>query len=138
MSFRGLFVGIDRYEDERIPWLSGAVRDAAALHALFTDTVGEEAVLLADGDATTAAIRAALLELRQASAPTDVVVLAFAGHGSEGHHLIPCDADAQNLPGTCISLDELADSVAEIPGSMLLCVLDCCFSGGFGARVFST
>jgi helicase len=138
MAFRGLFVGIDRYEDERIPRLSGAVRDASALHALFTDTVGEDAVLLADADATAAAIREALCHLRQLSAPTDVVVLAFAGHGSERHHLIPCDADPQNLPGTCISLDELASSVAEIPGSMLLCVLDCCFSGGFGARVFST
>jgi helicase len=138
MAFRGLFVGIDRYRDSRIPWLSGAVRDAAALHALFTDTVGEDAILLRDDAATRAAISGALAHLRDAAVPDDVVILAFAGHGSETHELIPYDADTADLRGTCISLDALGEAVEQIPGETLLCVLDCCFSGGFGSRVFAT
>ena len=138
VAFRGLFVGIDRYDDPRVPWLSGAVRDAAALHALFADTVGDSAVLLTDQAATAEAIRAALVDLREASTPADLVVLAFAGHGSEQHQLIPYDADAGDLTGSCIFLNELADAIAAIAGETLFCVLDCCFSGGFGARVFST
>lgn len=46
--FRGLFVGIDRYQDGRVPWLAGAARDSAALHALFTDSLGDASGLSPD------------------------------------------------------------------------------------------
>ena len=34
MAFKGLFIGIDRYDSPEINWLSCANRDAKALHAL--------------------------------------------------------------------------------------------------------
>jgi hypothetical protein len=37
MNFRGLFVGIDRYQSPFVKRLNCACRDATALHALFTD-----------------------------------------------------------------------------------------------------
>ncbi len=40
MAFKGLFIGIDRYNSTEINWLSCASRDATALHALFSDTLG--------------------------------------------------------------------------------------------------
>ena len=40
MAFKGLFIGIDRYASAEINWLSCAIRDAKALHGLFTDTLG--------------------------------------------------------------------------------------------------
>ena len=46
--FRGLHIGIDRYADPNVQWLSGAVRDAEALHAMFAGTSGTGAVLLTD------------------------------------------------------------------------------------------
>jgi ATP-dependent DNA helicase len=49
MAFRGLFIGIDRYASTEITWLSCAQRDAMALHALCTDTLGGEAILVTDG-----------------------------------------------------------------------------------------
>ena len=48
MAFKGLFIGIDRYASPGVNWLSCASRDATALHALFTDTLGGETTLLTD------------------------------------------------------------------------------------------
>ncbi len=136
--FRGLHIGIDRYADPNIQWLSGAVRDAEALHALFADTFGSKPALLTDESATGSAIRAALEALAFEAEDDDIVAITYAGHGSEDHHLIPYDGDIHRITDTCISLGELADLLSAIPGTVLFCVLDCCFSGGLGARVFST
>jgi hypothetical protein len=46
MTFRGMFVGIDRYASAEVSWLSCASRDATALHALFSDTLGGDTTLL--------------------------------------------------------------------------------------------
>jgi ATP-dependent DNA helicase len=133
--FRSLHVGIDRYADPGLQWLSGAVRDAEALHALFADTFGTGPALLCDKAATASGIRTALVTL--ASEADDVVVVTFAGHGTEDHYLVPYDADTRSIPDTCIGLAELAGLLSAIPGATLFCALDCCFSGGLGARVFS-
>ena len=50
--FRGLFIGVDRYASPGINWLSCARRDAMALHGLFSDSIGGEAALLTDAEAT--------------------------------------------------------------------------------------
>ncbi len=78
MAFKGLFIGIDRYASAEINWLSCAGRDATALHALFSDTLGGETRLLTDGEATVAAIREAFEQLMRTD-PDDVVVIAFSG-----------------------------------------------------------
>ena len=46
MSFKGLFIGIDRYSSAEINCLSCARRDATALRALFMDTFGGTGTLL--------------------------------------------------------------------------------------------
>jgi hypothetical protein len=86
MTFKGLFIGIDRYASAEINWLSCASRDATALHALFSDSLGGETTLLTDGQATVTGIRERFERLA-ASGPDDVVVIAFSGHGAEevGH-----------------------------------------------------
>ncbi len=134
MAFRGLFVGIDRYASPRINWLSCAQRDATALHALFTDNLGGAPVLLTDSDATGEAIEQRFESLVQCS-EEDVVVVAFSGHGSETHELVTYDADPDRLEETAISLETLTQWFARIPARRLVCILDCCFSGGMGAKV---
>lgn len=139
MKFHGLFIGIDRYADLNIQWLSGAVRDARAIHALFADTIPDSShVLLTDGDATASGIRAALAALAAQSGPDDVVFIFYAGHGSETHEIVCFDTDVRDLAGTSLPLDELADTLSGIEGTTILCALDCCFSGGLGSRVFAT
>lgn len=133
MAFKGLFIGIDRYASAEINWLACASRDATALHGLFTDTLGGETMLLTDSQATVAAIRELFEQLATASAD-DVVVVAFSGHGTETHELVAHDTDPHDIPGTTIPLTTLGDWCARIPARRLLIVLDCCFSGGMGAK----
>jgi len=133
MAFKGLFIGIDRYASPEINWLSCASRDAQALHALFTDTLGGETVLLTDEQATVAAIRERFEQLFTCS-PDDVVVIAFSGHGTETHELVGHDTDPYDLASTTIPLTTLGEWCSRIPSWRLLIVLDCCFSGGMGAK----
>jgi helicase len=133
MTFKGLFIGIDRYASAEINWLSCASRDATALHALFTGTLGGETTLLTDGQATAAAIGQCFDRL-VASDPDDVVVIAFSGHGTETHELVTHDTDPYDLAATTIPLTTLGEWCARIPARRLLIVLDCCFSGGMGAK----
>ncbi len=134
MTFRGLFVGIDRYDSAKISWLSCAKRDATALHALFTDNLDGEAKLLVDREATRLAIQQQLICLATCN-EDDIVVVAFSGHGTETHQLVTYDTDIRDLDGTSIPLDLLTNWISQIPARRLICILDCCFSGGMGAKV---
>jgi replicative superfamily II helicase len=131
--FRGLFIGVDRYASPAINWLSCARRDAVALHALFSDTLGGSAALLVDDDATRANIEKSFANL-SACSQDDFVVIAFSGHGTETHEIVTYDADISALNQTCIPLDLLSEWFAKIPARNLVFVLDCCFSGGMGAK----
>jgi replicative superfamily II helicase len=133
MAFYGLFVGINRHSSKLINELSFARRDAVAMHALFTDTLGGDTKLLTDEEATRAAIEEELGRLTTCS-KDDVVVISFSGHGAPTHQLVTYDADRRNLEGTCIPLDVFAGWLSRIPARRLVCILDCCFSGGMGAK----
>jgi helicase len=133
-AFHGVFIGVDRYVSPRMNWLSCAKRDAVALEALFSDTLGGTTTLLVDEQATRAAIEAAFQELAGCD-PEDTVVISFSGHGSESHELITYDANPYDLSQTAIPLDELATWFGQIPARRLILLLDCCFSGGIGAKV---
>ena len=136
-QFHGLFVGVNRYASTDIDNLASAVRDASALHALYSDNLGDTCRLITDSDATTARLRAELRELQTTSSENDVVVIAFSGHGSDTHEIVTYDADLYDLPSTALPLDELTELVSAIPAKHLLVVLDCCFSGGAGAKVLN-
>jgi replicative superfamily II helicase len=133
MAFKGLFIGIDRYASPGVNWLTCSSRDATALHALFTDTLGGTTKLLLDEEATVAAIREQF-EVLATSDPDDVVVIAFSGHGTETHELATCETDIYDLATTAIPLTTLGDWCARIKARRLLIVLDCCFSGAMGAK----
>ncbi|MDR3638884.1 MAG: DEAD/DEAH box helicase [Isosphaeraceae bacterium] len=135
MALHALFIGIDRFASPRINWLNCARRDAVALHALFTDTFGAGGVLLEDKNATRAAIEAWFRSV-QGCSPDDVVIITFSGHGSTTYELMTYDADPRDLSNTAIPLATLSEWFSAVPARRLLCVLDCCFSGGMGAKVF--
>jgi len=89
--------------------------------------------LLTDEQATRAAIQEEFRRLETA-ATHDVVVVAFSGHGSETHELVAYDTDPYDIAGTSIPLTILGERCARTPCRRLLIVLDCCFSGGMGAK----
>lgn len=134
MKFYGLFIGIDRYESPSIAWLSCAKKDAKALHALFSDSLGGSSKLLLDNEATKANIQQELLSLTACS-DEDVVVIMYSGHGTETHELVTYDADIKDIVNTSISLEVLTEWFSKIPAKNLICILDCCFSGEMGSKV---
>jgi helicase len=134
MAFRGLFIGIDRYQSPDINELSCARRDAVALDALFADTLGGTTVLITDKDATRDRIAAEFAALENCD-PDDTVVIGFSGHGSETHELVTHDTDFYNVTATAIPLDDVQEWFSRIPAKRLIFILDCCFSGGIGAKV---
>jgi replicative superfamily II helicase len=134
MAFRGFFIGIDRYRSPDIDELSCARRDAVALEALFADTLGGTTVLLTDQHATRKRIAAEFAALEDCD-PDDMVVIAFSGHGSETHELVAHDTDIDNIATTALPLDAVQEWFSRIPAKRLIFFLDCCFSGGLGAKV---
>lgn len=134
MTFHGLFIGIDRYASPLVSELSCARRDAVALEAIFNDTLGGTTQLLTDSEATRDRIAAEFTALAECDAD-DTVVIAFSGHGSETHELVTYDTDPRDLQGTAIPLDQMQLWFAKIPASRLIFIVDCCFSGGLGAKV---
>lgn len=136
MAFRTLFIGINKHEDAGIPELTGAARDAQALHALFQDTfAGLDAKLLVDQQATYSAISGAIDNTLLGALEDDVVILSFAGHGTPSHQLVAFDTDRDDISSTAISMYDLAHKFQASRARAVLCVLDCCFSGAAPARV---
>lgn len=136
MGVRAVFVGVDRFADPTIRDLTGCRSDAIALHALFNDAIQELAsTLLVDENATGARVRAAFRSTLADAEPEDVAVVSFSGHGSPDHRLVVHDALKADLPGTAIEMVELAALFKSCRARVVLCLLDCCFSGGAPARV---
>ena len=139
MAVKGLFVGIDKHQDKQIPELSGARRDATALWALFTDSIdGLVARLLVDATATHAEVSQAIRGALSHAQTDDVIVISFAGHGSPDGNMVLFDTDAGNLSGTALSMATLAEAFKTTKARVVLCILDCCFSGQAPARVLES
>ena len=133
---RGAFIGVDKHSDPGIRDLSGAVRDATAIHALFQDSIpGLSSVFLCNERATASDVKAALTTVLGAAAADDIVIVTFSGHGTRDHRLVMHDTDRKNLVGTTIGMDEIAASFKACKAKAVLCLIDCCFSGGAPARV---
>lgn len=124
------------YADARVRDLTGARRDATALWALLSDTLpGNDVRLVVDGEATITEVRCVLDATLGAAGPDDTVIVSFSGHGSHDHRLAVHDTVLDDLAGTTISMDELAARFRATHARAVLCILDCCFSGGAPARV---
>lgn len=136
MAFKAVFIGVNKHLDPGIPELSGAVRDAQALHALFKDTFPEiDARLLLDSGATLQEIRAGLDHSLSEATEEDVVVVSIAGHGTEGHQIVAYDTDRDEIGSSTLPMDELAERFQKSKARAILCIVDSCFSGAAPARV---
>lgn len=130
------FVGIDKYTDPNIQDLTGAQRDARALWALFSDTLPDlKSTLVTDSKATTSGVRQVLDKTLGVAGPEDTAIFCFAGHGTHDHRLVTHDTSVGTLAETTISMDEIAKRFRDSSAKIVLCILDCCFSGAAPARV---
>lgn len=136
MTTKAICVGINRHLDPLVPELSGARRDATALWALFTDSIENLTTqLLVDELATYEKVTQAVLGTLADANANDVIIITFAGHGSPDGSLVVYDTDSTNLSNTAISMAVLADAFKATKARVVLCILDCCFSGQAPARV---
>ena len=138
MAISATFIGVNKYSDFDIPDLTGAVRDATALWALFEDSVpGIKAELATNQQATLENVRRLLDEKLALADPDDTVIISFAGHGSRDHRLLFYNTQTAFLEETSLPMSELVERFNASPAKTVLCFLDCCFSGEAPARVFA-
>jgi hypothetical protein len=149
-----VIIGIDHYEDGRIPDLRYARADAEAVHTVLTDpSLGRflpaNVTLLLDEQATEREIKTALgTDLPARAGAEDTVLVYFAGHGAPVIHprggsvdgmekyLVPTDAKLHNLRATAIPMEAVQKWFGWIESKQVLFFLDSCYSGVAGGRTF--
>ncbi|MGA8475507.1 MAG: DEAD/DEAH box helicase [Candidatus Cybelea sp.] len=136
MRVRGWFVGIDDFQDPTASSLSGAARDATAMHAIFKDGIPDiEGTLLLNAEARHNRIRQCLSEAFEQSGDNDAVIFSFATHGTQDHRIVAHDTDIHKLDDTAILLDDIVSLFRSSKAKFIFCIIDCCFSGEAPARV---
>ncbi len=103
---------------------------------MFSDSLNDlQASLLIDDQATRAGVEALLAGTLDKAGEDDVVLLSFAGHGTRDHRLVVADTQYDSVPGSTIDMGDLAARFKASKAKVVICLLDCCFSGGAPARV---
>ena len=132
-----LVIGVNRYDDKRIPQLVGALPDAQAVGQTFADALGYRVVRL--NNPTKSQLIAALNNLVTDAQESDSLVVYFAGHGelveSTGHgYWIPSDGDASN-PRSWISNADINRVLSAARSRQIAVVADSCYSGAFAKEM---
>jgi len=141
---RAVLVGIDEYERDDVPSLTGCVNDVALVRSLlkrYFQVPNEDLRVVVNGRATKANILERIAATIARAEPGDVIVFYFSGHGSQirdrngdeltdGLDEIICPYDMDWDRRTYILDDDLDEIFAELPPEVLLeAFFDCCFWG---------
>lgn len=131
-------VGVSKYRIDGIPAVDDAARDARAVYATLTKSMGydpKNVLLLLDGQAGRADLDKSLGPwLRNRVGERSRVFVYFSGHGApnptsgEGY-LMPYDGDPNYLAETAYPLARLYEELGRLPTREATVVLDSCFSG---------
>jgi hypothetical protein len=126
-----VLIGIDRYQDPRMPQLDNAVRDARAIAGVLEATLGYETVVVENG--TKQQMVATLNRLATVVNPSDSVVIYYAGHGelvpATGlGYWQPANADPKD-PRTWISNADIGRMITALGASQVALISDSCYSG---------
>lgn len=136
MAIIGKFIGVNKYSDPKIRDLVGTKNDATALWALFTDTLpAMQAELLTGQNATIENIQTALKQSLEQATGDDVVIVFYSGHGSQNLRITGFDSSIAQLDQTTMAMHDIANLFKRSAAKNILCILDCCFSGGAPAKV---
>jgi len=136
---RALIIGIDAYQHQ--PTLSGSVNDATIMADLLRGWYGfedKDTVRLVDGQATHAAIKAAMSALVAETQKSDIVVLHLSGHGAtvkvndEYHEaFVPYDG-ILSKPETLLTSSDLRNWFSNLRTPLVYVILDHCYAAGMG------
>lgn len=149
-TLRGVFVGIDNYDDRGLPKLSAAALDARNLAAALK--TGNRALQTVDvrtllnKEATAQAILDSVKAAAAATTKDDTLVLFFAGHGVDGRQRNQPDAGLvlalpstrlDNLKQTALPWAALSAALREARGKIVV-ILDACHAGIAGSEVIAS
>lgn len=143
-------IGINRYQNPDIS-LKYARNDAKAFADYMRTHMGvdhDHLFELYDDEATFRNIKSLLgTTLRKkADSPEDTVYIFFAGHGAPEEdpnskdvdgitkYILPYDMDVQDLYGTAMPMDRIAEIFGRIGAERVIFIADSCYSGGSGGR----
>ena len=134
---KAVVIGVGRHRDERVKESSAASRDAIALAAAIRDGEADADVQrLIDADADHASVSEALAQALEGASHDDDVLITFSGHASHAGDLFLYDTNPDNLQGTALSLQSLADQWRASQARSVIVVLDSCFSGAASMRAW--
>jgi len=146
----GAFIGLNQYLDNRIAALEYSRSDAelfdATVRRAFLPTQVQTWKLI-DQQATKHRVLTLLGEtLARVASKDDIVFLYFSGHGSPetsdgiddvSRYLITYDTEYDNIFATAIDVErDLVRIIERIKSSLIVVILDACFSGRAGGRTF--
>jgi hypothetical protein len=126
-------VGLNQYDDARIPQLIGAVPDAVAVNQVLHDQLGYEVSLLKN--ASKQEIFSALNQIAARVTENDSVLLYYAGHGEMVEatglgYWVPRDGSADDPKGW-VSNADLNRLLSRSRSKQMVVVSDSCYSGVF-------
>lgn len=126
-------IGINRYDDRRIPQLVGAVPDADLISRTLREALGYDVMRVTD--ARKPEVFAALNQLASQARPQDSLLVYYAGHGemvetTDLGYWIPRDGRADD-PRGWVSNRDLNKILAASASRQITVVSDSCFSGRF-------
>ena len=139
-TYRAVICGISDYEGSAndLDYCDDDAQDLYNLLVSSSNWVAGNIQLLLNSQCTEANIRAAIVAMGAASAPGDVNLFYFSGHG--GGDLLDVDGDEgdgydeymcpYNITTQEISDDELAAWLDALPTDNIIVLLDTCHSGG--------
>ncbi|MEM5584947.1 caspase family protein [Roseibium sp. AS2] len=140
-EWRALVIGVDAYRN--VSPLKGAVNDAKDIAATLTAAGVGDLTTLYDGEATREAVLTSWQALLSRSAPDDILVLSYAGHGAqETEWVAGSEKDGMDevflladfsltAPGNRERLrdDDVAAMLRAAGGRSVLVLADSCHSG---------
>jgi uncharacterized caspase-like protein len=131
-----LVMGINRYDDARIPQLVGALPDAVAVNAHLQDELGYDVVML--NNPTKAQVFASLNALAADMGESDSLLVYYAGHGEMVDatgmgYWIPSDGTADSPKGW-VSNSDINKLLARSKSRQMAVIADSCYSGRFTAE----
>jgi hypothetical protein len=135
-NYFALIIGINHYEDKRIPQLDNPIKDAKQLkNILIQGYTFESNNIIYLENANRKSIFKALVEIKSLIGKNDNLLLFYAGHGfydkeMDSGYWLPSDSEKDNK-SEWISFDDVIHHLRAINSKHTLVISDACFSGGF-------
>ncbi|HXG38299.1 MAG TPA: PEGA domain-containing protein [Bacteroidota bacterium] len=134
-----LIVGINKYQDPKIPTLNYAIEDARAIAELLQDLdfPKENIRIITNEQATLSRIKQEFADLGTRTKKNDRLLFYWAGHGEteslprggEMGYLIPHDGKLNSMYATCLSMDEIKRLSDRVAAKHVLLLVDACYGG---------